>query len=267
MSTVDAPVEWGRFASLGFGADGRAVVSHGSKTAWDTYDLALTQCTDQTCKDSTTRIEPWRVSDHTSMATGADWLPVWSFHDENGGRLVVGQCDDARCSSMSYSVVDPLEPVPPGTPTNSGVLGSTAIGANGNPIIVYRTGQTASRVTGLRHVPRRCLRIGRSSHIAAFPTAQTSIGSTSKSASTDCPISADLQLHRHGTVRPLCGDSLRRSACSTGIEPTMPSPGSGRFADGASHRWQSGPTDCRSSPTTTCVTTWDTSEPDPTMRR
>ena len=137
VSTVDAPVDWGKFASLGFGADGRAVISHGSTTAWGTYDLAITLCHDQTCMDSATRIEPWRIADHTSMATGSDRLPVWSFHDENGGQLVVGRCTDARCSSISYSVVDPLDPVPPGTPTNSGVLGATAIGANGKPIIAY----------------------------------------------------------------------------------------------------------------------------------
>ena len=137
VGTADAPVAWGRFASLGFGADGRAVVSHGSKTQWATYELALTQCTNQTCAASTTRIEPWRVSDQTSMATGSDWLPVWSFHDDAGGQMVVGRCSDAACSTISYSVVDPAEPPATGQRSNSGVLSSMAIGADGLPIVLY----------------------------------------------------------------------------------------------------------------------------------
>ena len=126
VSTVDAPVEWGRFASLGFGADGRAVISHGSKTQWATYQLALTQCTNQTCSGSTTRIEPWQISDHTSLTTGADWLPVWSFHDASDGQLVVGQCSDARCTSIGYTVVDPRHSLAPGEISDSGILGVTA---------------------------------------------------------------------------------------------------------------------------------------------
>jgi hypothetical protein len=139
VSTVYAPVEWGRFASLGFGADGRAVVSHGSRYDWISYDLAITLCRDQTCETSTTRIQPWRVSDHTSMATGADWLPVWSFHDSAGGRLVVGRCTDASCSSVSFSVLDPPVTLPPGQRSDAGILGSTAIAANENPIVMYMT--------------------------------------------------------------------------------------------------------------------------------
>jgi hypothetical protein len=139
ISAVTAPVEWGRFASLGFGADGRAVISHGSRHDWISFDLALTLCLDQTCTTSATSIQPWRVSDHTSMATGADWLPVWSFHDSVGGQLVVGRCADPGCSSVSFSVLNPPLPLPPGQRSNAGILGSTAIGADGNPIVMYMT--------------------------------------------------------------------------------------------------------------------------------
>jgi hypothetical protein len=140
VSTVDAPAEWGRFASLGFGADGRAVVSHGSMQSWDTYELALTQCNDQTCANATTKIEPWRVSDHTSMSTGSDWLPVWSFHEPTGGLLVVGHCADAQCTAVSYSIVEPPPSEEPRVTTDAGVLASTTIGADGNPVILYMNG-------------------------------------------------------------------------------------------------------------------------------
>jgi hypothetical protein len=140
VSTVDAPVEWGRFASLGFGADGRAVVSHGSKASWDTYELALTQCGNLSCTASATQVEPWRVADHTSMSTGSDWLPVWSFHEPTAGQLAVGHCDDAQCASVSYSIVEPPPSEDPGITSDAGVLASTTIGADGNPTILYMNG-------------------------------------------------------------------------------------------------------------------------------
>jgi len=137
VNTVEAPVEWGRFASLGFGADGRAVASHGSMQSRGNYELALTQCNDQTCANATTKIEPWRVSDHTSMSTGSDWLPVWSFHEPTGGLLVVGHCADAQCASVSYSIVEPPPSEEPGVTSDAGVLASTTIGSDGNPVILY----------------------------------------------------------------------------------------------------------------------------------
>ena len=99
VSTVDAPVEWGRFASLGFGADGRAVISHGSKTR---VGHLPTRTHPMHQPDVLGFDNPHRavaLSDHTSMATGSDWLPVWSFHDASNGQLVVGRCTDARCSN------------------------------------------------------------------------------------------------------------------------------------------------------------------------
>ena len=137
ISSIKAPVQWGRFASLGFGADGRAVISHGSLHDWQSLDLAITRCLHQSCWTSETSIQPWRVSDHTSMATGADGLPVWSFHDSAGGQLVVGRCEDPSCSSVSYSVIDPPVPLPPGQFSDAGILGSIAIGADGNPLVMY----------------------------------------------------------------------------------------------------------------------------------
>ena len=137
ISSIKAPIQWGRFASLGFGPDGRAVISHGSFHDWQSYDLAITRCLHQSCWTSETSIQPWRVSDHTSLAPGRDGLPVWSFHDSAGGQLVVGRCTDSRCSSVSYSVLDPSPPLPPGHPSDAGILGSIALGADGSPIVLY----------------------------------------------------------------------------------------------------------------------------------
>ena len=137
VSTIDAPLEWGRFASLGFGADGRAVISHGSSSGWDTFQLALTRCQNLTCTDSDTDLEPWTVRDSTSMAAEGLRLPTWSFHDEAGGRLVSGHCIDASCSAKSYSVIDPSEPPPPGAYSSSGVLSTMTVAADGNPYILY----------------------------------------------------------------------------------------------------------------------------------
>ena len=89
------------------------------------------------------------ISDHTSLTTGADWLPVWSFHDASNGQLVVGRCTDARCTSIGYTVVDPRHSLAPGEISDSGILGVTAIGADGKPIVLYMNGGWMGFESGL----------------------------------------------------------------------------------------------------------------------
>jgi hypothetical protein len=136
VNTVPSQVEWGRFASVGFDANGRPIVSHGSQAAFNVYQLALTRCADAACHDTDTTVSAWRVSDHTSMTTGADWLPVWSFHDR--ARLIVARCTDTACATIAYSVVVPQQQ----PPYRSGILSSIAIGADTNPVIAYMSENT-----------------------------------------------------------------------------------------------------------------------------
>ncbi len=141
VTARSGPVELGKFASLGYSTNGRAIVSQGTKTSWDTYQLAITLCGDSTCTQSDTNLEPWSVSDHTTMLSDASRTPSFSFHENDGGRFVFGQCSDDRCSTVSYSVVDPVEPPPIGQPNQSGVLSAMAAGVDGNPYIVYVNAQ------------------------------------------------------------------------------------------------------------------------------
>jgi len=72
----------------------------------------------------------------TSIALGADGLPIVAFFDLTGGRLLVNHCTERACTSSSTNVVD-------GSSDDAGSLPSLAIGVDGLPIIVYGRNSTS----------------------------------------------------------------------------------------------------------------------------
>jgi hypothetical protein len=143
---------------------------------------------------------------------------VWSFHDESGGRLVVGRCTDAQCSSPSFSVVDPVDANLPSGPTNLGVLASTAIGANGNPIILYASSVEGQEIRLALCADRGCSAANR----VLLTTRGALTGLDVAIGADDLPISAIFGFGGQAgmdltTVH--CADS----ECGTGTESTIQS--------------------------------------------
>lgn len=130
VTRIAEPGDSGRFTSVGFGAHGRAIVSHGIAVAINEFRASLTRCRDLDCLSETSSLSAWRVSDHTSMATGADWRPIWSFHDRE--RLIVAHCDDPQCTTVTYSIARPKDGL-----HRTGILSALTIGADDRAVIVY----------------------------------------------------------------------------------------------------------------------------------
>ena len=145
-TTVDDPVvnNVGRYTSIAIGVDGVPVISHQDTTA---NALRVTHCGNAACtagNTSTTVDDPAvdSVGYDTSIAIGADGLPVVSHNDSTAGALRVTHCGNAACTAgnVSTTVDDP--------PSESGSFTSIAIGADGLPVISHQQGSLgALRVT------------------------------------------------------------------------------------------------------------------------
>jgi hypothetical protein len=143
-TTVDNPANAvGYFASIAIGADGLPVISHQDDTA---NALRVTKCGNAACTAgnvSTNVDDPANaVGYDTSIAIGADGLPVISHREIVVGALRVTKCGNAACTAgnVSTTVDEPGNVV--------GVYTSIAIGADGLPVISHRDQTaTALRVT------------------------------------------------------------------------------------------------------------------------
>jgi hypothetical protein len=95
--------------------------------------LLVTKCANATCTTAATRTvdQPgYAVGSHTSLAIGADGLPIVS-HFSTTGRLRVTHCGNAACGAGNVSTtVDDAVFV--------GGFTSIAIGHDGLPVISYR---------------------------------------------------------------------------------------------------------------------------------
>jgi hypothetical protein len=143
-TTVDNPSNnVGLFTSIAIGPDGLPVISHWDSTAGA---LRVTKCGNAACTAgnvSTTVDNPANnVGAHTSIAIGADGLPVISHWDSTAGALRVTWCGNAACTAGSVSTtVD-------NSANNVGLFTSIAIGADGLPVISHWDGTAgALRVT------------------------------------------------------------------------------------------------------------------------
>ncbi len=120
--------------SIAIGADGLPVISYFDVTA---QALKVAHCDDVACTGATkTPVDDTVdiVGTYSSIAIGADGLPIISYRDQNAGALKVAHCDDMACTGQNETITtvdDPLDGNDVGTYT------SIAIGADGLPVISY----------------------------------------------------------------------------------------------------------------------------------
>jgi hypothetical protein len=132
-TTVDNTVNLvGSSTSIAIGADGLPVVSHHDVTAGA---LRVTKCGNAACTagNVSTTVDDTAnsVGSHTSIAIGADGLPVISYFDDTADALRVTWCGNAACTAGNVSTnVDDSS-------NNVGLFTSIAIGADGLPVISY----------------------------------------------------------------------------------------------------------------------------------
>lgn len=133
LTAVDEPANSvGYFSSIAMGHDTLPVISHHDNTAGT---LRVTHCIEGWCRagNSTTVDDPANfVGQFSSIAIGADGLPVISHRDVTAGALRVTHCGNAACTAGNVSTsVD-------GLPDFAGRFSSIAIGRDdGLPVISH----------------------------------------------------------------------------------------------------------------------------------
>jgi PKD repeat protein len=131
ITTVDLAGGVGGYSSIAIGTDGLPVISYFDFT---NLDLKVAKCGDASCTPATNTIttvdSAGTVGEYTSIAIGADNLPVISYWDNTNQDLKVAHCGDAACTSgNTITTVDAAQDV--------GQHTSIAIGADGLPVISY----------------------------------------------------------------------------------------------------------------------------------
>jgi predicted regulator of Ras-like GTPase activity (Roadblock/LC7/MglB family) len=117
------------FTSVAIGADGLPVVSYYDQT---NTDLKVAHCGNASCSAGntlTTVDSVGNVGFFTSIAIGADGLPVVSYWDLTNRHLKVVHCGDVSCSGG-----DTLTAVDTG---NAGQYTSIPVGTDGLPVVSY----------------------------------------------------------------------------------------------------------------------------------
>ena len=125
----------GTFTSIAIGADGNPVVSYYFET--DTA-LRVLHCGNVSCtsgNNASTFDNSGSVGTYTSIAIGADDLPVISYYDFTNSDLRVLHCGNVSCTSGN--IITQLT-----TTSSDGKNTSIAIGANGFPVISYTGSST-----------------------------------------------------------------------------------------------------------------------------
>lgn len=127
-----AAADVGRFTSIAIGTDGFPVVSYRDVT---NLDLKVAKCADLDCSAPAT-VTPVdgagiNVGEYTSIAIGADGLPVISYYDVGATNLKVAKCSDVLCSAPAViTTVD-------GGGADVGRYSSIAVAGDGLPIIAH----------------------------------------------------------------------------------------------------------------------------------
>ncbi len=123
----------GRYTAIVLGADGLPLISYHDFT---NGSLRVAKCNDAACAggdETLSTVDSGGVGTHTSIALGADGLPVISYFDFNVTNfdLKVAKCNDAACagSDETLSTVDGV----------GGEDNSIALGADGLPVISYKS--------------------------------------------------------------------------------------------------------------------------------
>ena len=129
-TAVDSAGGVGAHSSITIGADGLPVISYYDDT---NGDLKVAHCGNAACSagNTVTTVESaGNVGTNSSVAIGADGLPVISYHDIGNGDLKVAHCGNAACSAGNTIT----------TADSAGFVGegsSATIGGDGLPVISY----------------------------------------------------------------------------------------------------------------------------------
>lgn len=134
-TSVDTgPANVGSDTSIAIGLDGLPLVSYVDVT---NSDLKVLRCGNAACSSGNSAVVadpgPVGADTDTSLALGADDLPVISFYDANDGDLSILHCGDASCSSGNTVAF-------PDTEDWVGDFSSLAVGTDGLPVVSYRDG-------------------------------------------------------------------------------------------------------------------------------
>jgi hypothetical protein len=130
LTSGDSEGYVGLYSSITLGTDGLPVISYYDAT---NFDLKVVQCGNAACSaDNTiTAVDSGgQVGAYTSIAVGADGLPIISYYDGTNYDLKVLKCGNASCSSgNTLTSADSTGDV--------GAHNSITIGIDGLPVISY----------------------------------------------------------------------------------------------------------------------------------
>jgi hypothetical protein len=128
---VDAEGNVGRFASIATGRDGLGVIAYYERRTYLTGALKVAHCETPACDEITisTLDEEGNSGAYTSIAIGADGLPIVAYFEDTGRDLRAAHCSDIACTRATVNLVDPRGEV--------GTWPSIAIGTDGFPRIAY----------------------------------------------------------------------------------------------------------------------------------
>lgn len=98
-TSVDTVGDMGRHASITIGADGLPVIGH---VDWSNFDARITKCGNAACSagNTSTSIDTVGIlGSFTTLAIGADGLPVLAYLDNGNSDLKVTKCGSDMCIS------------------------------------------------------------------------------------------------------------------------------------------------------------------------
>jgi hypothetical protein len=129
VTAVDTTGNVGQFTSITIGADGLPIISYYDAT---NGNLKVAKCGNAACTvgNALTAVDTvGNVGQYTSIAIGADGLPIIAYNDATNADLKVAKCGNADCSAgNTLNAVD----------TGTSVLStSIAVALDGLPVISY----------------------------------------------------------------------------------------------------------------------------------
>jgi hypothetical protein len=136
INVVDSAGDVGPFPSLAIAANGFPMVAYANKTdaqhyPWADTHLKLARCLNMNCSLAVTRTVDvtGQAAFGSSLAVGADGLPVMLYYDYDSRSARFAHCVDLECSDNTALTLDQSSDV--------GQAAVVAIGVDGNPFSTY----------------------------------------------------------------------------------------------------------------------------------